>query len=164
MIQNRIIDVHRDETQRFMKYHRSIQYEPGDRVWIKVQDRDREKLDPLWMGPCEIIRHVHGGRYTVSTPYGEDDHHMDSFKPYMPGLRGEKLPFHYYRPHDVPEEDNWTVEKILKHRRKDGKLQWLVQWKGYSKPTWENMEQFIGYAQKDWMEYNRKCRLEVPFH
>ena len=115
-------------------------------------------------GPCEVLKHVHGGRYTVQTAYGDEDVHMDSMKPYRPPLTGKSIPFLYYQPNTVPEDDTWIVEKILKHRLVDGRMEWLVQWKGFAKRTWETEDKFVGFTQKDWREYNQKHRLAVQFH
>ena len=71
---------------------------------------------------------------------------MDQMKPYKLGLNGQKIPFLYYKPATVPEDNVWVVEKILKHRVINGRMSWLVQWKGYSKPTWESAENFVEYT------------------
>ena len=162
-VQERMQKVHEKERARFQKEHATLVYEPGDRVWVKVLSKDKNKLDPLWMGPCEVLKHVHSGRYTLKTPYGDEDHHVDSMKPYKPGLSGKSIPFLYYKPPTVPEDDTWVVEKILKHKKTGDRLQWLVKWKGYDKPSWESAEQFIAGAQEDWKEYNKKYKLAVTF-
>ena len=162
-IQDRLMKIHEKERARYISEHCLQKYEPGDKVWLKTLSKDKNKLDPLWMGPCEILKHVHGGRYTVQTPFGDEDHHMDSFKPYKTDLKGKSIPFLYYKPPTVPEDDNWIVEKILKHRQKDGRLQWLVKWKGHKQQTWEYAEQFVGHTQSDWKEYNQKHNIAVTF-
>ena len=55
---------------------------------------------------------------------------MDCLKPYYPDLKGKSVSFLYYRPQSAPEDGNWQVEKILKHRTIDGRMEWLVKWKG----------------------------------
>ena len=162
-VQAKLTKIHQKERDRYIKEHCLQTYEPGDKVLVKVLDKDRSKLDPIWMGPCEILRHVQSGRYTVKTPFGSEDHHMDSFKPYYPDLKGKSIPFHYYRPQTAPEDDNWQVEKILKHRTIDGRTEWLVKWKGYDKSTWESAGQFVGYANSEWREYNKDNNLAVTF-
>ena len=108
-----------------------------------------------------MLKHVHGGRYTVQTAYGDEDCHMDSMKPYRPELSGKSIPFQYYQPSTIPEGDTWIVEKILKHRVSKGKTEWLVQWKGYSQPSWETADKFLGFMLKDWKEYNQKHDIAV---
>ena len=162
-VRERMLKVHERERSRYLKEHATIQYVPGDKVWLRVESRDRTKLDPLWMGPCEVLRHVRSGRYTIQTPYGAEDHHIDHMKPYRPDLSGKSIPFMYYQPNTVPEGDTWIVEKILRHRKIGDRLEWLVKWRGYTKPTWETAEQFVGYTQDDWKEYNLKNRIAITF-
>jgi len=163
VVKERLVKVHEKERERFMKEHSMQVYEPGDRVWIKVESKDKNKLEPLWMGPCEILRHVRSGRYTVKTAYGDEDHHVDRMKPYKPGLHGKNVPFLYSKPPTIPEDDHWVVEKILSHKKVGNRLSWLVKWKGYEKPTWETADKFVGYTQDDWKEYNLKNKLSIVF-
>ena len=101
----------------------------------------------------------------MQTAYGPEDIHMDSMKPYRPPLTGKSIPFLYYQPTTVPDEDDtWIVEKILKHRETDGRMEWLVQWKGFVKPTWETADRFLGFTQQDWKDYNLKNSIAVKFH
>jgi len=37
----------------------------------------------------------------------------------------------------VEEEEEYKVEKILDHRKKNKENQYLVKWVGYEEPTWE---------------------------
>jgi hypothetical protein len=163
LVQERLSKIHASERDRYMKTHVMQKFEPGEKFWVKVLDKDRQKLDPLWMGPCEILRHVHGGRYTVKTAFGDEDHHSDSFKLYCPELSGTAIPFQYYKPATIPEDDNWTVDRILKHRTVGDRLQWLVLWKGHPNLSWEYAEQFVGHTQNDCKLYNQKHKLAVTF-
>ena len=164
VVKERLVKIHEKESERYLKAHHLQQNEPGDRVWVKVDSKDKNKLEPLWMGPCEVLKHVHGGRYTVKTAFGDEDHHVDRMKPCIPGLHGKNIPFLHYQPSDIPEDDNWTVEKILKHKKVGDQLSWLVKWKGYDKPTWETADKFVGFTQDDWKEYNLKHKLFIMFH
>src|SRR6202012_1915218 len=40
----------------------------------------------------------------------------------------------------VPDEDEYDVESIKDLRKRNGKVQYLVYWKGYRTPTWEPVE------------------------
>jgi hypothetical protein len=84
---------------------------------------------------------------------------------YLPAIDGKKKFMNYYRPQqEVPEDDTYVVEKIVAHRNKNGQRQWKVQWQGYDRDfdTWEPATSFVGHLQQDWMQYNRKHRLDVP--
>ena len=115
------------------------------------------------MGPCEIRKHVQSSRYTVLTPYGIEDHCADQMKKYRPELQEQRIPFSYYKPSLIPEDGTWTVEKIMKHRTVNGRTDWLVQWRGYDRPSWESAEQFLGSTQEDWLQYNREKGISIAF-
>ena len=95
------------------------------------------------MGPCEVWTHVRSGRYTVNTPCGQDDYFLDQMKEYRQDTTGPRITLAYYEPTVLPEDDTWKVDKILKHRLKNGRLEWQVLWRGHSKPTWEKAEHFL---------------------
>ncbi|KAL3926454.1 MAG: hypothetical protein SGPRY_003289 [Prymnesium sp.] len=61
---------------------------------------------------------------------------------------------HWPLEEDVLEDDYYIVEHILDlRRRQDGKLEFLVKWRGYSKKhnTWEPLEHLNAGARKDAM-------------
>ena len=131
-----------------------MSYKYGYRVWIKVLPKDHSKLEPLWMGPCEVLRHDSMGRYEVSTPNGKEILNSDSFKPYSEQIDGDAIPVHYYCPKAITEKQKtYVVDKIRKHKTVNGKLKWLVKWKNTENPTWEPAESFIGDVQSDWAKY-----------
>ena len=120
------------------------------------------KLQPLWYGPCEILEHIMAGKYRVRTPLGEELLHYDSFKPYLVSLDGTSIPFLYYRPPTTTTRaDSYTVDKISRHRLRNGKLEWLVHWRGFAKPTWEPVTSFVGDVQNDWLKYCKEHKLPV---
>ena len=47
LVQERMQKVHEKERSRYLKEHQSVQYSPGDKVWLKVLPKDKDKLDPL---------------------------------------------------------------------------------------------------------------------
>ena len=56
---------HEKIREDYLRSHVTRTYQPGDRVWVKVLPHDKDKLSPLWMGPCEVMRHVILGKYEV---------------------------------------------------------------------------------------------------
>ena len=107
------------------------------------------------------------GRYKVALGGSILEVHTDRLKLCLPHVDGSKIVLNYYRPHrKVPEDDTMVVEKILKHRVRDGQHQWYVRWKGYDNThnTWEPASSFVGYVQQDWLEYNKKHHVPLSLH
>ena len=141
-------------------------FEPGDRVWVRRLPHQGRKLDPLWLGPCEVLtRYDTTGRYSISFPDGIQDVHMERLKIYLPKVDGHKTVLHYFKPHvDIPDDDAFVVEKILSHRIRAGRHQWLVKWNGYDNSfnSWEPAHSFVGYLQQDWLNFNRDHHIYFP--
>ena len=51
---------------------------------------------------------------------------------------------------EISDSENYEVEKIVKKRVKNGKVEYKVRWKGYSKDddTWEPIEHLEGCMEK----------------
>ena len=122
--------------EEYLRSHANRTYQPGERVLVKVLPHDKDKLSSLWMGPCEVMKHVVLDKYEVRTPKEFQTLHDDCFKPYQEPLEGSASPFHYYKPRRFAEEEEaWVVERILDHRKRKGELQRLVKWKNSDKQT-----------------------------
>ena len=98
-----------------------MEFEAGDRVWVRNLPHEGDKLDPLWSGPAEVLERVGlRGRYKVALGGSVIDVHADRLKMYLPHVYGTKIVLNYYRPHrEVPEDDSNVVESILRHRVRD---------------------------------------------
>jgi hypothetical protein len=159
-----VTKVHAERTTKFRREHPEKVFEPGDMVWLRNTD-GANKLEPLWVGPCEILkRYGNTGRYQVATMDGPEDLHMDSFKMYTAPPSGKAIPCWFYRPAPkLPEGDSFVIDKILKHRHRNGKHEWLVRWKGYGPEddTWEPTSSFIGDIQQDWTEWNKTRGIKI---
>ena len=69
LIHSKFVDVHAREYQAFLKKHPSLQFEKGDRVWVRDrtdQPGGHPKLDRIWQGPAEILRKVSTNTYFVN--------------------------------------------------------------------------------------------------
>jgi transposase InsO family protein len=166
-VQKRITDIHSQKRNKFLQEFKSPGYSAGDRVWVR-NSRIRmqaSKLDPLWLGPCEILERVgNSGRYRVALPNGIEDVHMDDFKPYLSPPNGKALPCLYFKPRSkLPETDDFVVDKILDHKIDRGVHYWKVRWKGYGpeEDTWEPASSFIGYVQQDWKLWNKRNNIDI---
>ena len=166
-VQQKISQIHQRVRERFLKNFKEFSYEPGDKVWVR-NSRNRtgsSKLDPLWMGPCEILDRVGStGRYSVALPTGREDVHMDDFKPYLTPPDGKAIPCMHFQPRSkLPETDDYIVEKILGHKVEKGVHLWKVRWKGYGpeEDTWEPASSFLGNIQQDWKQWNKEHKLQL---
>ena len=148
----------------------NVTYNPGDKVWVRNLSDDKnkhtgveEKLDILWTGPCEVLKHQHEGRYLVSHPNtGQAEIYIDRLRPYIPPLEGDSIPLHYHAPTHIPSErdDRWVIKKIWGHKGKGEKLKWRVLWQAGDE-TWEKASQFMHGIQSDWAAYNKKNNIQV---
>ena len=165
-VQQRIQDIHNKLSKRFQQSHTCVEYQRGDRVWVRNLPHEASKLDPLWTGPCEVMDRVgNRGRYQVAIDGNIVEVHADRLKMYLPHVDGTKIVLNFYRPHrQVPEDDSFVVDKILSHRIRNGQRQWKVQWQGYDHDfdTWEPASSFVGHLQQDRIAYNRKHHIDVP--
>ena len=47
-VQHKVESLHAEHTKRYMATHKSVKYEPGDRVRIRNLHHESEKLKPIW--------------------------------------------------------------------------------------------------------------------
>ena len=66
-VQERIHKLHARLSQRYRATHTCVEYQQGDRVWVRNLPHEGNKLDPLWTGPCEVVDRIGNcGRYQVA--------------------------------------------------------------------------------------------------
>jgi hypothetical protein len=75
------------------------------------------------------------------SPNRHRDVHVVNLKPHLPSLIGPTWQLFHHpeeREHDE-EKDEWNVERIVRHREKHGRLEFLVRWEkfGPEEDTWE---------------------------
>ena len=82
-VKDKLTARHAALTDKFNKVHKTVNYATGDSVWVKRQTKDVDsKLDPLYLGPCEILEVVRPNRYVVSLPEGAVELNAEELKPY----------------------------------------------------------------------------------
>ena len=166
-VKEKLTALHQKLTTRFEQSHKVVHFGQGDAVWVKTKEVDvNHKLDPQYLGPCEVVEVVRPNRYKVSMPEGIKELHGENLKLYHPEQGNNGVPFHYYCPPEpTPERDTYTLEKILGHRKDkaSGRLQWKCRWKGYGPEwdTWQSAEDFLQGVQTDWIDYNKKNNINV---
>ncbi|KAG3009959.1 hypothetical protein PC121_g10351 [Phytophthora cactorum] len=122
-------------------------FEVGDRVYLSTQNLDPKhtglpastKFGPKWIGPYTVVRKVHNNAYKINIQTGNKLHPVFNtglLKPYMEPKRLSK-------PSDVIIADGrirHLVKRLLGKRRRKRRTQFLVEWVGEEKPTWEPIE------------------------
>src|SRR5258705_2383432 len=130
----RYYDAHRGDTPNFKK---------GDKVWLDARNvesgRPTKKLDHKRLGPFEVTESLSGNAYRLKLPRTMRVH------PVFPVMK-----LRPYVPNDIPNRRvpappppvitkgivEYEVAKILDSRRRRGRTQYLISWKGY--PTEDN--------------------------
>lgn len=117
------------------------QLKKGDKVYLLTKNlrtrRKTKKLDKVKVGPFFISKQISPVNYRLELPKDAKIHpvfHVSLLEPADPETPIQK-DFHY----QADGDDEWTVEKILKHRGKERSLRYLIKWLGYpeSESTWE---------------------------
>jgi hypothetical protein len=162
-----LMELHAHQAELFNNKFRPINtYDPGDKVYVRILEKERKKTDPLFMGPCEVLDRVHDDTYLVSLPGGEQQVAFDRLKPF-PRWEGRKKALFYYKPKEaeVPSglDDTYVVEKIVNHRQRRGRTEWRVRWQGHGpeQDTWEPLTHFLPHYNKEWMKYCKEKELAV---
>ena len=135
-------------------------FQVGQKVWVlRPRGLTADKLQSWWIGPCVIKSRVGKLSYEVEVKPGRCiSLHRSQLKPHFEDeFADENLELFHFRPTSEDfdmEMDEWEVESILKHRvTSDGKLEFLVKWKGYTQPSWEPLLNFIHTMSAHWKNY-----------
>ena len=152
------------------KLEKSV-FKEGDKVWVlRPQGGTATKLESWWLGPARVVQRIGERSYQVVHKPGEIwEVHRENMKPYVEDeIMGTGVPLYYHQggtkstnKNDVGEED--VVGAIKRHRIRDGKIEFLVRWKGArdTEESWEPSSSFITTVSSKWMEYLTKNGLEV---
>ena len=143
------------------------QFREGDRELVRLRDLKRHKLDPVWFGPCEVLKWLHSDTYRVNTPNGTRDEVFSNLKEYHE-FKGKQRKLHYFQPkkHTQPAEfavPDPVVDHIVNHRGKGKKLQFRVRWRDYNhtQDTWEPLSHFLPGMSQDLAEYTEKKQVAL---
>jgi transposase InsO family protein len=113
----------------------------GDKVYLLTKNlrtrRPTKKLDKVKVGPFFISKQISPVNYRLALPKDAKIHpvfHISLLEPADPRTPIQK-DFHY----QADGQDEWEVEKIITHRGKGQRAEYLVKWLGYpdSENTWE---------------------------
>src|SRR5258706_2043432 len=124
-------------------------YKVGDKVYLSLQnirtDAPSKKLDAR-SAKYTVIEVINPSSYRLDTPKGiHNVFNVDLLRPAAMDPLPSQLTDDPQPPAiQVNNQDEWEVESILKERYKKlpgrgsrTRLEYLVKWTGYAKPTWE---------------------------
>ena len=83
----RLEDVHAKHFAKILAKHLEHSFTPGDRVWVRnriVEPPVHYKLERVWQGPCEVLKHISPGTYRVNIQGREEIFTSRRLKPYVP--------------------------------------------------------------------------------
>ena len=135
---------------RFHDAHRGkkIRFKVGDKVWLDSCNikttRPSKKLDDRWFGPFPITEVISDNAYQLKlTPAFARVHPvfnitlLRQFE--QDKIQGRRRPTHPEPSIDEEGETVYDVEDILDSRHYRGRLEYLIQWKGYGPEhnSWE---------------------------
>jgi hypothetical protein len=139
----------------------------GDRVFLSAENvdsdisrkRPSQKLKDKFLGPFSVVERVGQLAYRLKLPTRMRIHpvfHVSKLEPAKDDPFGRKpLP----PPPAAVEGEviEYEVDEILDHRRRRGKLQFLVRWKGYpvDDSTWEPRTHLVPHAADLLEEYQQ---------
>ena len=142
------------------RHRRELQFVVGDRVLLStdhlrmIGDGRSPKLHSKYIGPFRVVRAVGSNAYELDLPATMRIHpvlNVSRLKAYKDGAASHPdrpLP-HTRPPPECGHEDGveiYEVERILEHRGKGARTQYLVEWKGYPRweATWQKKKDMVG--------------------
>lgn len=142
-----------EQAEQYNKGRKPVpQFEVGSKAlvnphtleWVEAKG-GKKKLVQRWIGPFEVIQQINPNTYRLrmgDNYPGFPVFNISHLKKYKEsdsdlGARSKYNDLHI-RKEATPEYD---VEKLVGHRRRRGKLEYLVRWEGYGPQfdTWQNI-------------------------
>jgi len=143
--------------RRYDRGQRQMQFQQGDLVLLHVpitKAKRSAKLSAFWKGPYTVVNQFSPITYTIRHMKSrklEVVHvqRLKTFHPWPKSRAKERIVTgaNAHAPGQQEEKDllgpepagTYVVERILKHRKRNGEYEFYVKWKGYaeSESTWE---------------------------
>ena len=141
-------------------------FEVGDKVWLEARNLRRNVIDPKFApkreGPFKIKKVLSTLSYQLDLPKSWKIHptfHISLLSPYK---ETDTHGPNYIRPPPelVNGEEEYEVERILKHRGRPKRHQYLIRWKGYEadEDSWV-LEKDLGNSSEILQEYKKRAKL-----
>ena len=137
------------------------EFKIGDLVWFRrPPSLTADKALPRWVGPCPVVGRTGQRSYRVEIKPGVL---QSAFRNQLKRFRndtpeGESFPLHFFRltpQEEFGHEDEWQVEKILRHKISKNGMVFFTKWEGYpvSEATWEPVNHFFHRYSAPFVEY-----------
>ena len=168
----RIVEANRKYAKAFDKGRtEGTRFEVGDKVMLSTADlsnlQPSKKLSAKWRGPYGVLEMVGTHAVRLDLPEGTRIHpvvNASRLKRFVEPSHGSQK---WKEPEAVLMEDGteeYEVKGIVDSRRRKGKLEYLVEWKGYEGTdeaiSWQGREDLIGSADKSIAEFHRLNRTK----
>ena len=123
-------------------------------LWLTPEARNQlsRKLRPKWFGPFKVIKRIGSNAYRLELPHTIRCHpvsNVSALRHYVentiPGRRQPTPPPVI----DLDGHSRYVVDKILDHRTRHRRLQYLVKWAGYADATWEPANYLVDESGQD---------------
>ena len=162
--------------RKFLDKYPEQVFSPGERVWVRNRVESPPlylKLDRLWQGPAEVLARVSRSTYRVCYNGFEQVLSTERLKPFLRSHDGTQPPLHYYSEKEgLIETAEYQVERVLAHQWRLGRQvrknpfpaakPWFrVKYKGYTRPEWRPVNDFMHDIQDEWWQYCDRQRLDV---
>ena len=142
-------------------------FKVGDVVWyLRPRGRPGEKLESYWLGPSQVTERRGEHSYVIQLQEGRlQEAHRSQLKPCLEGEVELGPPiklFHFKQARQDPPTaiDEWNVEKVLGHRRRNGELEFNVRWEASPECTWEPLHNFFHLYSQPIVDYFREKGLK----
>ncbi|CAF0856919.1 unnamed protein product [Brachionus calyciflorus] len=128
--------------------------ENGTKVFIKAVGL-QNKLEPKFYGPYTVVGQTPNGNYWLENSKNK------KLKTLYPRSRLKVVPSEVGVEEDCDKRPHEEVEEIIKHRKRNGKIQYLVKWKDFpdDQNEWVNEDDFDTTEIIE--EYQRKITKET---
>jgi hypothetical protein len=165
-ILNHIHQVQSNRVNQTRKEMESLQI--GSQVWYRRPENSGEKIDSRWIGPGLIKAREGDHSYIIEIKPGKEmKAHRSFLKLYNePKIFGKGIPLYFFRRTEKIEDalpDEFEVERILAHRKKDGEWKFLTKWAGYEpgEETWEPVKNFIHRYSSELIRYCNAQKIQI---
>jgi hypothetical protein len=165
-ILNHIHQVQSNRVNQTRKEMESLQI--GSQVWYRRPENSGDKIDSRWIGPGLIKAREGDHSYIIEIKPGKEmKAHRSFLKLYNePKIFGKGIPLYFFRRTEKIEDalpDEFEVERILAHRKKDGEWKFLTKWAGYEpgEETWEPVKNFIHRYSSELIRYCNAQKIQI---